>query len=97
MSSHKCLGTVKTRFYICEDILGFTQIPVPVCKQLLTLCWAATGSLPVDFTVYGNIFLRPATSTAVPTDRRRRQLLQSTAEAPAPGQRTLACADVHQS
>jgi len=46
---------------------------------------AGTGSLPVDFTVYGNIFLRPVASTAVPSGRRRRQLLQNTAEAPAPG------------
>ncbi len=60
-------------------------------KRLLTLCWVATGSLPVDFTVYGNIFLRPAASTAVPAGRRRRQLLQSTAEAPAPGQHLDMC------
>ena len=70
---------------------GFTLNPVPVLEQRLTLCWGATGSLPVDFTVYGNIFLRPAASTAVPSDRRRRQLLQSTAEAPSPGQHLDMC------
>ena len=82
----------KTRFYIAEIFEWFTLIPVPsMLKQLLTLCWAATGSLPVDFTVYGNIFLRPAASTAVPSGRQRRQLLQSAAEAPAPGQHLDMC------
>ena len=84
-------GDSENAFLHCGDVLGFTLIPVPISKQLLTLCLAGTGSLPVDFTVYGNIFLRPAASTAVPSGKRRRQLLQSTAGAPAPGQHLDMC------